>query len=117
MSEAKFCRMSDLVHNWSPRGGSTHVQIDDKDGASMAAGTVWFRDCDIPFTLWYDEVWICHSVEESFSIEVGGKDHFMQPGDMIWLPKDTPLRYKSRGTTAGFFVVTPPNWEALRPAS
>lgn len=81
----------------------------------MAAGTVWFRDCDIPFTLWYDEVWICHSIEESFSIEIAGQDHFMQPGDLIWLPKDTPLRYKSKGTTAGFFVVTPPNWEALRP--
>ena len=82
----------------------------------MAAGTVWFRDCDIPFTLWYDEVWICHSVETSFSIEVDSTDHFMQPGDMIWLPKGTQLRYKSRGTTTGFFAVTPPDWEDLRPA-
>ncbi|WP_225029828.1 cupin domain-containing protein [Xinfangfangia pollutisoli] len=117
MSEAKLCRMADLQKAWSPRGGSTHVQIDDKDDASMAAGTVWFRDCDIPFTLWYDEVWICHSVEHRFSIEIDGQDHVMQPGDMMWLPKGTALRYKSTGTTGGFFVVTPPNWADLRPAS
>ncbi|MDQ2068203.1 AraC family ligand binding domain-containing protein [Xinfangfangia sp. CPCC 101601] len=115
MSDIKVCRIGDLVKNWSPRGGSTHVQIDDKDGATMAAGTVYFKDCDIPFTLWYDEVWICHSVEGSCSIEVDGKDNFLNPGDMIWLPKDTPLRYKSVGTTCGFFVVTPPNWAELKP--
>ncbi|WP_395020554.1 hypothetical protein [Dongia sp.] len=109
--------ISEIVRKWSPRGSSTHSLINDKDGTSMSAGFVFFKDTDIPFTLWYDEVICCIATEERFSIVVGDQESVFEPGDMMWLPAKTSLTYRSRGMTTALWVVTPPDWEAHRPVS
>lgn len=102
---------------FSPGGASTNVLMDDETGARIASGIVHFKDCEIPFTLWYDEVMICHAVEDAFEIEVDGVVHSLQPGDMMWLPAGTPLIYRSRGLSTGFFAVTPADWAKRKPNS
>ena len=78
-------RMADLKPSpFSPRGASTNELMGADTGARIASGIVYFKSCEIPFTLWYDEVLICHAVEESFEIVVDGVSHPMSPGDMMW---------------------------------
>lgn len=116
--KAALFRLADLhPAPFSPRGASTNELINDGSGASMAAGVVHFRDCAIPFTLWYDEVMICHTVERGFQIELDGVVHSMVAGDMMWIPSGTSLVWRSDGTTTCHFVVSPPDWAKHKPQS
>jgi ethanolamine utilization protein EutQ (cupin superfamily) len=110
-------RFSDIKPSFTPRGSSTHEQVGARNGTSIAGGVVFFKDAEIPFTLWYDELLICHAVEESFHIVVDNQPRQLAPGDMIWLPAGTSLIYRSKGTATAFWAVTPPDWADRRPAS
>ena len=116
MRRVKFVRSSSLVRQFSARGSSVHELVNSEDGASLAAGLVYFKDAHIDFTLWYDEALFCVSREESFSVLVEGEEHFLDPGDMLWLPSGSSLVYRSRGTAAAIWAVTPPDWAKRRPA-
>ena len=111
----RLFKMEEGTPEYSPRGSSIHQYIDANSNASIAAGTARFKDSDIPFTLWYDELTICHEVEKSFEIIVGDAVHSMKAGDMIWLPAGTSLRYKSEGISVCFFAVSPGDYEAKKP--
>ncbi|MDQ7249774.1 hypothetical protein [Dongia sedimenti] len=118
-ADAKYhvFKFSDIKPNYTPRGSSTHEQVHSRNGASIAGGVVFFKDAEIPFTLWYDELMICFSIEESFAIVVDGQAHALTPGDMIWLPAGTSLIYRSKGTATAFFAVTPADWADRRPTT
>lgn len=109
-------KLSDLEPApFSPRGASTNTLMDDETGARIASGVVYFKDCDFPFTLWYDEVIICHALEDTFEIEVDDVSYSLKAGDMMWLPANTPLRYRSKGLSTAFFCVTPADWAKRKP--
>jgi ethanolamine utilization protein EutQ len=109
-------KMSELQKKpFTPRGSSTNELMNDETGARIASGVVYFKDSEIPFTLWYDEVLICHAIEESFEIVVEGVSYPMMPGDMMWLPAGTSLIYRSKGTATAFYAVTPADWAKRRP--
>jgi ethanolamine utilization protein EutQ len=111
-------KLSDLKPApFSPRGASTNELMNDDTGARIASGIVYFKDCEIPFTLWYDEVMICHAVEVEFEIIVGDATYPMKPGDMMWLPAGTSLVWRSQGTSTAFFAVTPADWAKRKPQS
>lgn len=109
-------RIADLEAKvFSPRGASPNEHFNDLDGASMSGGIVYFKDAELPFTLWYDEILFCHAVEESFEIVVGEARHELGPGDTIWLPSGTSLIYRSKGIATVFFAVTPAGWARTPP--
>lgn len=111
-------KLSDLKPApFSPRGASTNELMNDETGARIASGIVYFRDCEIPFTLWYDEVMICHAVEQTFEIIVDDVPYLMTPGDMMWIPAGTSLVWRSKGTSTAFFAVTPADWAKRKPQS
>ena len=110
-------KFSDIKRSFTPRGSSTHEHVGARNGTSIAGGVVFFNDAEIPFTLWYDELLICHAVEESFHIVVDNQPRQLAPGDMIWLPAGTSLIYRSKGTATAFWAVTPPDWADRRPAN
>ncbi|RWK43426.1 hypothetical protein [Mesorhizobium sp.] len=111
-------RLSDLTPApFSPRGASTNELMNADSGARIASGIVYFRDCEIAFALWYDEVMICHAVEEEFEIAVGDAIYPMRAGDMMWIPAGTSLVWRSKGTSMAFFAVTPADWAKNRPQS
>lgn len=113
-----FYKIADLVPvPFSPRGSSTNELMNADTGARIASGIVYFKDCEIPFTLWYDEVMICHAVEEEFEIIVDGTSYPMEPGDMMWIPAGTTLAWRSKGTSTAFFAVTPADWAKRKPQS
>jgi ethanolamine utilization protein EutQ (cupin superfamily) len=114
---ARVFRIGDVSPSFNVRGASTHELMNHATPASMAAGVVYFRDSEIPFTQWYDEVMICFAVEEAFAIVIDGVENRLNPGDMMWLPAGTSLIYRSRGTSTAYFVVTPADWSERRPAA
>jgi len=89
--------------------------IDHRDGATFATGMTVFRDCDTPWTLWYDEVLFCHRVEGTFSIVVADTTYPLGTGDFIWLPRNTSLHYICQGIAWVLWSVSPANWREVRP--
>jgi len=89
--------------------------IDHRTGASFATGMTVFRECNTPWTLWYDEVLFCHRVEGSFAIVVGDATYRLSTGDFIWLPRNTRLHYVCQGIAWVLWAVAPANWRESRP--
>ncbi|GLS36688.1 hypothetical protein GCM10010869_22790 [Mesorhizobium tianshanense] len=109
-------KMADLQKKpFTPRGSSTNEFTSDETGARIASGVVYFKDAEIPFTLWYDEILICHAIEDSFEIVVDDVSYPLTPGDVIWLPAGTSLIYRSKGTATAYYAVTPADWAKHRP--
>lgn len=74
---------------------------------SMGAGIATFDDCIIDWTIRYDELIVV--LEGRFSLHADGKVHEMEPGDVIWLPKGTPLSYEGTGARV-FYALYPVDW-------
>lgn len=96
--------------NYVPYGISNHELIGVETGARIAAGIVYFKDKDFPYVMHYDEVLICKSVKGRFEIVVEGKAQRMVPGDMVYLPEGSHVRYRSVGEAVMYFAVTPADW-------
>ena len=62
---------------------------------SMGAGIATFDGCSIEWTVLYDELIVV--LEGTFRLRIGGEDKRTieaKPGDVIWLPENTPLHYE-----------------------
>lgn len=108
-------RFEDIVPKTTVPGSSLHQHFGAVDGASIAGGITIFKDCDIPWQLWYDEMLVCLSTDGVFEVVIGDKTHQLKSGDMMWLPAGTDLIYRSVGVTNAVWAVTPPDWEKRRP--
>ncbi|MGH6934157.1 MAG: AraC family ligand binding domain-containing protein, partial [Dongiaceae bacterium] len=53
----------------------------------------------------YDEVLFIKNGE--FTLRVGDKAYHAGPGDILWIPQDTPLVYEARGRVTFFYAVCP----------
>jgi len=113
---AKHFKYGDLDLTYSERGSFLSEYVDKRDSEHFAAGVASFRDADIPFRIWYDEVISCLSTENGLEIVIDGTSHLLSAGDAIWIPKDTDLVYRSVGTSVFFYAVSPADWKDRRPA-
>lgn len=113
---AKLFKIADLEIAYSERGSFLSEYVDKRDSEHFAAGVASFRDADIPFRIWYDEVITCLTTENGLEIVIDGTVHRLSAGDAIWIPKDTDLVYRSVGTSVFFYAVSPADWKERRPA-
>lgn len=77
---------------------------------SMGAGIAVFDGCSIEWTVLYDEVIVV--LEGNFRLRLGKTyDGIIEakPGDVIWLPEHTPLRYEGNGAKV-FYALYPVDW-------
>ena len=74
---------------------------------SMGAGIATFDDCSIAWTVLYDEVIVV--LEGAFRLRVGETAYDLGPGDVIWLPENTALRYEGKGAKV-FYALAPVDW-------
>lgn len=82
------------------------------NSASMGAGIATFDDCSIEWTILYDELIVV--LEGTFRLRIGGDDPRTieaTPGDVIWLPQNTPLRYEGDKAKV-FYALHPVDWKA-----
>jgi ethanolamine utilization protein EutQ len=74
---------------------------------TMGAGLAKFDDCSIEWTVLYDELIVV--LEGTFRLQVGGETYVCAPGDVLWIPENTPLRYEGERSTV-FYAVYPVDW-------
>ena len=76
--------------------------------ANLAAGFMSFDHSELPWHLTYDEV--DYVVEGVFTLQANGRNYTCQPGDVLYIPKDTQVVFGSPATTRVFYVTYPANW-------
>ncbi len=97
-----------------PPGKATISRLVGPDiSRSMGAGIAYFDGCSIEWTVLYDEVIVV--LDGRFRLQVGGAEpHTIEagPGDVIWLPENTPIRYEGDGAKV-FYALHPVDWKKL----
>lgn len=77
--------------------------------SSMGGGIATFDGCSIEWTVLYDELIVV--LEGNFRLRLGDRIIEAGPGDVIWLPEGTPLRYEGDGARV-FYALSPVDWKS-----
>jgi ethanolamine utilization protein EutQ (cupin superfamily) len=104
MSGVKHFRMSDLDLTPNEDGPIVPV-VNAGFSRGLGAGIGVFENISMPWTVTYDEVLFIK--EGQFTLRVGDKAFHAGPGDILWIPKDTPLVYEAKGRVTFFYAVHP----------
>ncbi|HUO88040.1 MAG TPA: hypothetical protein VMU08_02610, partial [Rhizomicrobium sp.] len=84
-----------------PPGAATIARLVTPEmSQSMGAGVATFDGCSIEWTVLYDEVIVV--LDGRFRLRTGeGYKRTIEagPGDVIWLPENTPLKYEGDKAT------------------
>ena len=114
MSKTLHFKAKDMT--FAPFGGppgtaSIARLVSDEGSTTMGAGVAIFDGCSIEWTVLYDEAVVV--LEGTFRLRVG-KDFEQvieaKPGDVIWIPENTPLKYEGEGARI-FYTVYPVDWK------
>lgn len=105
------------VEIYPDHGVGTFGVVDNTNGANISGGVVHFVDSDLTATVWYDEILVVLSIEDSYEMVIAGVTQKMKVGDMIYLPNGTTITHKSKGVSKCFYGVTPANWADAMPAT
>jgi ethanolamine utilization protein EutQ len=110
MSEVRHFKATDMkfVSYGGPPGEARISRLVGPEiSRSMGAGIATFDECSIEWTVLYDEVIVV--LEGHFRLRVGAELFDAAPGDLIWIPEMTPLRYE--GSKAKVcYVLSPVDW-------
>jgi ethanolamine utilization protein EutQ len=86
--------------------------VGPETSTSMGGGVATFDGCSIEWTVLYDELIVV--LEGTFRLRIGGADSRTieaGPGDVIWLPENTPLRYEGDKAKV-FYALSPVDWKS-----
>jgi ethanolamine utilization protein EutQ (cupin superfamily) len=113
MAEALHVRAGEMRFEpyGGPPGSATISRLVGPDiSHTMGAGIATFDGCSIEWTVLYDEVIVV--LEGTFRLRIG-KEYQRTieagPGDVIWLPENTPLKYEGDGAKV-FYALYPVDW-------
>ncbi|MGE0008553.1 MAG: hypothetical protein AB7S92_23610 [Parvibaculaceae bacterium] len=115
MTKVEMFRPETLEKAFSTRGTCLHEFVNEQNGSTFASGIVYFHDVNYEWTLWYDEMLICVDPGGGFEVVVGEDIYSLSKGDSVWLPKDTPLTYRSKGLAIAYYAVSPADWKKRAP--
>jgi ethanolamine utilization protein EutQ (cupin superfamily) len=85
--------------------GTTHPLVNVGNSQGLGAGIGVFEDCVVPWTVTYDEVLFIK--DGTLTLRVGDNAYEAGPGDVLWIPADTPLVYEAKGRCEFFYAVYP----------
>lgn len=74
---------------------------------TMGAGLATFDGCSIEWTVLYDELIVV--LEGRFRLRVGADLLEAGPGDVLWIPENTALRYEGDRAVV-FYALHPVDW-------
>ena len=69
---------------------------------TLGGGIVIFEKCSYEWTVTYDEIF--YIIDGQLRVVVDGENFDCETGDVIWLPRDTPLRYETAGKAVLVFT-------------
>lgn len=94
-------------------GPGTDVKIVDvvtaDDNSSMAAGFMEWKNLFFPWTLTYDEVDMV--LEGELHIRHNGETIVGQAGDVMFIPKNSPIEFGTPSHVRFLYVAFPANWQ------
>ena len=74
---------------------------------TIGAGIACFDGCSVEWTVLYDEMIVV--LEGNFRLRVGTEIYNAGPGDLIWIPENTPLRYEGEKARV-CYALFPVDW-------
>ena len=81
-----------------PPGSATIARLVGPDmSRTMGAGIARFDGCSIEWTVLYDEVIVV--LDGLFRLRLNDRVIEGKPGDVIWIPENTPLKYEGEKST------------------
>ncbi|MDO4492422.1 MAG: cupin domain-containing protein [Clostridia bacterium] len=80
-----------------------------EEAPRMGAGIMELDHTSFPWTLTYDEYDLV--LDGVLEIEIGGRVHTGHPGDIIYIPKGSSIRFQTPSTARYAYFVTPANWQ------
>lgn len=107
-------RMADIRHRKESLGeNGTYIKpfVTVKNSESMAGGVNFLNNVSVPFDLPCDELMFCH--EGTFRLVVDGVGYELNPGDMMFAPKDMHVKYEADQECTIFYAAYPVNWKQL----
>lgn len=105
MPHVMLFRMRDLDLTPNDKGIVTAPVVNRRISTDMGCGIGVFENCSIEWTVTYDEVLFIK--DGNFTLRVGDKSYRAAPGDILWIPKDTPLVYEAKERVVFFYSVYP----------
>ncbi|MGH6718452.1 MAG: AraC family ligand binding domain-containing protein [Alphaproteobacteria bacterium] len=106
MSGVKLFRAKDLNLKPGDHGITTVPVVNAGYSTTFGAGFGTLQNCSLDWTVTYDEV--LYIMAGTCSVKVRDQRYSMGPGDMVWLPKDTPLTYEAGPELCTFFYAVSP---------
>ena len=98
----------DFVAFGGPPGTATIARLVGPEmSKTMGAGIAIFDGCSIEWTVLYDEVIVV--LEGTFRLVVGSEALVCAPGDVVWIPENTPIKYEGDKAKV-FYAVHPVDW-------
>jgi ethanolamine utilization protein EutQ len=110
MSTVQLFKREDFEfeHYGGPPGDSQLARlVGTETSRTMGAGLATFDGCSIEWTVLYDEVIVV--LQGRFRLRLGDETIEADPGDVVWIPENTPLRYEGDGATV-FYALAPVDW-------
>ena len=100
----------------TPSGNTSIARVIGSDlSSNLGAGLEVLENVTIDWTVTYGEVRFAFEV--SFIVEFDGKQHVCNPGDIVWLPQGTQLKYIARERAAYFYALYPVDWARRQSAT
>ena len=97
-----------------PFQGRNDVRLKDivtlEESPRIGAGIMEVDHADFPWTLTYDE--FDYIIEGTLEIEVDGRVISGNAGDILHIPKNTAIHFRSPGFTRFAYFVYPADWES-----
>jgi ethanolamine utilization protein EutQ len=91
-----------------PPGAATIARLVGPEmSKTMGAGIATFDGCSIEWTVLYDEVIVV--LEGTFRLVAGAEVYSCKPGDVIWIPENTPIKYEGDKAKV-FYALHPVDW-------
>ncbi len=76
---------------------------------TLGAGLARFDECSVEWTVLYDEMIVV--LEGEFRLRLTERLIIAGPGDVIWIPQNTPLRYEGSKALV-CYTLYPVDWRA-----
>ena len=106
--------MDEIRHRKENLGeNGTYIKpfVNVRNSESMAGGINFLNNVSIPFDLPCDELIYCH--EGTFRLVVDDIGYELEPGDMMFAPKDMHVKYEADQECTIFYAAYPVNWKQL----
>lgn len=107
----RFDEVADRLDNLEEGGTFIKPFVNTKMGASMAGGLNFLNNVSVPWDLTCDELIFCH--QGTFRLVVDGQDYVLNPGDLMYVPKDNHVKYEADQKCVIFYAAYPVNWKEL----